>query len=287
MSQGETTFHRVIVGIDGRAGGRDAIALARILSGRQTRLTLAHVHPGAPAQPGAASGDASSHSAADKEAEALLERQRAEAELEAELAPVGASSIGRGLDQLAEREDADLIVVGSSHRGFLGRVFIGDDTRDALNGAPCAIAVAPVAYAQGMASMSAIGVGDDDSPEGEAALQISRRLAREHGGGVRALRIVQIITSGYAGFGGVAWGEALEKVLAETKESMGAIEGVEGDAVLGIPGEELAAFGEHVDLLVVGSRAYGPVRRLMLGSTSHYLVGHARCPLLVIPRPSA
>lgn len=204
MSQGETTFRRVIVGVDGRAGGRDAIALARMLSGGETRLMLAHVHRGAPVQAGATSGDASPPSEHQTEAEALLERQRADAEVEAELIPVGASSIGRGLDQLAEREEADLIVVGSSHRGFLGRVFIGDDTRDALNGASCAIGVAPVAYAQGMASMRTIGVGYDDSAESEAALQISRQLAREHGGSVRALRVVQIVSSGYAGFGGVA-----------------------------------------------------------------------------------
>jgi nucleotide-binding universal stress UspA family protein len=273
----ETTFRRVIVGVDGRTGGR-------MLAGGETRLMLAHVHLGGA---GTKPADASAPPGGHAEAEAVLERQRAEAEVDAELVPVAASSIGRGLDQLAEGEDADLIVVGSSHRGFLGRVFIGDDTRDALNGSPCAIAVAPVAYAHGLANMSKIGVGYDGSAESEAALAVSRRLARERGGSVRALQVVQILSSAYAGFGGAAWGEALETVLTEAKETMGTIEGVQGDAVLGIPGEELAAFGEHVDLLVVGSRAYGPVRRLMLGSTSHYLVGHARCPLLVIPRPSA
>jgi nucleotide-binding universal stress UspA family protein len=35
---------------------------------------------------------------------------------------------------------------------------------------------------------------------------------------------------------------------------------------------------------VVGSRGYGPVKRLVLGSTSAYLQRHARCPLLVLPR---
>ena len=49
-------------------------------------------------------------------------------------------------------------------------------------------------------------------------------------------------------------------------------------------GEELAAFGDDVDILVVGSRSYGPVRRLMLGSTSEYLERHARCSLVVLPR---
>ena len=49
-------------------------------------------------------------------------------------------------------------------------------------------------------------------------------------------------------------------------------------------GEELAAFGDDVDILVVGSRSYGPVRRMMLGSTSDYLERHARCSLVVLPR---
>jgi len=35
---------------------------------------------------------------------------------------------------------------------------------------------------------------------------------------------------------------------------------------------------------VVGSRSYGPVRRLLLGSTSGKLARHAACPLLVTPR---
>ena len=62
--------------------------------------------------------------------------------------------------------------------------------------------------------------------------------------------------------------------------------GVDGRAVYGIAGEELAAFGDELDLLVVGSRGYGPLRRLVSGSTSNYLERHARCSLLVLPRPN-
>ena len=68
---------------------------------------------------------------------------------------------------------------------------------------------------------------------------------------------------------------------------VGGIEGVEGRAVYGLAGEELAAFCDDVDLLVVGSRSYGPVKRLVLGSTSDYLARHARCSLLVLPRETA
>jgi nucleotide-binding universal stress UspA family protein len=54
--------------------------------------------------------------------------------------------------------------------------------------------------------------------------------------------------------------------------------------VYGLTGEELAAFGDQVDILVVGSRGYGPIRRLVLGSTAAHLERHARCSLLVLPR---
>jgi hypothetical protein len=54
--------------------------------------------------------------------------------------------------------------------------------------------------------------------------------------------------------------------------------------VYGLAGEELAAFGDQLDLLVVGSRGYGPVKRLVLGSTSDHLERHARCSLLVLTR---
>ncbi len=52
----------------------------------------------------------------------------------------------------------------------------------------------------------------------------------------------------------------------------------------GLAGEELAVLSGEVDLIVVGSRGYGPIRRMVRGSTSNYLERHARCSLLVVPR---
>jgi nucleotide-binding universal stress UspA family protein len=44
---------------------------------------------------------------------------------------------------------------------------------------------------------------------------------------------------------------------------------------------------QTLDLLVLGSRAYGPVRRVLLGSVSGPLVRQAPCPVLVLPRPGS
>jgi len=48
--------------------------------------------------------------------------------------------------------------------------------------------------------------------------------------------------------------------------------------------DELALYSASLDLLVVGCRGYGPIGRLIHGSTSLQLAQPARCPLLVLTR---
>jgi nucleotide-binding universal stress UspA family protein len=46
----------------------------------------------------------------------------------------------------------------------------------------------------------------------------------------------------------------------------------------------LGAASRDLDLLVCGSRGHGPLGEVVLGSTSHALLGAAACPLLLVPR---
>ena len=62
---------------------------------------------------------------------------------------------------------------------------------------------------------------------------------------------------------------------------------VEPRAAYGQPAEELAPYSASLDLLIVGSRGYGPIGRLIHGSTSQQLAHSARCPLLVLTRRPA
>jgi nucleotide-binding universal stress UspA family protein len=137
-----------------------------------------------------------------------------------------------------------------------------------------------------MRAIATVGIGYDGSPESRSALALAREVAGSHGAVLKALDVVQIPASP-APFAGAAWGSALDGLVEGARRDLDALDGVEGDLAVGLAGEELAAFGARVDLLVVGSRGYGPVRRLMLGSTSEYLAGHARSPLLVLPRSAA
>ena len=161
---------------------------------------------------------------------------------------------------------------------------LGDDTRAALNGAPCAVAVASRGYAEHHTAISHIGVAYNGSPESAAALARAQELAAVTGAKVHALEVVSLPPGLYGGLVAPTIGEYIDEIVKEASERMRELAGVDGRAVYGLAGEELARFGDELDILVVGSRGYGPGRRLVSGSTSNYLERHARCSLLVLTR---
>ncbi|MGH2865688.1 MAG: universal stress protein [Solirubrobacteraceae bacterium] len=269
----------VLVGVDGRNGGHDAVALARRLVDFPGRLTIVHVHE-------QTSGilvhdfDAS----ARDQARWLLEGERAAVGPEARSVSVAAPSVGAGLHRAAEQNAADLLVVGRCRHRFAGRVLLGDDTRACLDGAPCPVAVAPLGYAQGSAPIALIGVGYDASPESDVALAMARTLAAEGDAKIRALSVVPALGAAYASPPTRYLNTRIDTLMDEARTRLSELDGVQGLVVYGSPVEELTAFGEEVDLLLLGSRRHGPARQLMLGSTSAHLTLSARCPLLILPR---
>ncbi len=181
--------------------------------------------------------------------------------------------------------DADLIVVGSCSRSAFGRAMLGDDTRAALNGSPCAVAIAARGYAEHPTPIAKVGVGYNESPESERCAGVPRRaIAAPTRAAVNALEVVAIPTYAYTGLMPPALGEGIDVDARRSQRAPAQAARRHGRAVYGLTGEELAAFSDEVDVLVVGSRGYGPLRRLVLGSTSDYLERHARCSLLVLPR---
>lgn len=273
-------FKNVIVGVDELPGGRDAIALALELVAKDGGLTLVYVYLG-DEMPVRGSNGAFEASERDRGL-ALLAQARVESRIDAELLCTGSPSVGRGLHELVQTRHADLLVVGSTHRGLIGRVLVGDDTRDALNGAPCAVAVAPAAYSQRPAVLCELGVGYNASPESEDALAVAQELAAESGARVSAFQALSL-PPGLRHHGAGAE-EMLEEFVEDARALIAAHGNIEPHAGYGIAAEELALYSASVDLLVIGSRNYGPIGRLVHGSTSQRLARTARCPLLVLPR---
>lgn len=274
-------FSNVLVGVDGRAGGHDAIALARQLAAADASVALAHIHGG---DLRFRTGAALALAGGRKDSDALLARERADASLDAVSIAHAARSVGHGLHELAARRSADLLVIGSCRRGSLGQVALGDDTLATLNGARCAVAIAPTGYADRPPGFENVGVGYDGSPESHRALAAARALAACHGSKIRTLSVASLQSIPYGEPIPIGWTQLAKGLVDDELQRLHDIGEINGDATYDDPGEALARFGDDVDLLIVGSRANGPVERLISGSTSNYLANHVRCPLLVLPR---
>ncbi len=170
-------FERVLVAIDEHSRGKDAIALARRLVRPDGKLIFATVHSGFALF---AKGDSGAFEAAERaDALELLASVITESGVDAEARCLGADRVGDGLHRLAALTDADLLVLGSSRQGQHGRVWLRDAVRHALNGAPCAVAVAPLAYAELGTPITQIGIAYNGSAEARAALTTGSTLATE------------------------------------------------------------------------------------------------------------
>jgi len=274
-------FKNVIIGVDEHEGGRDAVVLGRKLVDAEGVLTLVHVRPG---DPHVWRGSSPAYEVVVRDdSQKLLEQVRNATGVDARLKSVAAVSPGRGLHVMAEASGADLLVVGSSRRSLLGRVMVGDDTRAALNGASCAVAIAPAGYSHDGKPMRDIGVGYDGSPESRHAIEVGRQLAGQFGAKLLAFKAVSLPTYAFSGGYVAVNGDLINELVADARNSMADL-GVDAQAGYGFPEEELATWSALLDLLIVGSRGYGPLGRVVHGSTSLRLAKMARCPLLVLTR---
>ncbi len=275
-------FKQIVIGTDEQEGGRDALALAKRLAAPDATLILTYISVGDPLI--YRTDDARHMQEFKDQTLARLGAAGAAAGLDVTTRFVASTSPGRGLHELAEREQADLLAVGSSRRSLLGRVLMGDDTNAALNGAPCSVAVAPAGYADENEVIHEIGVGYDGSAESVQALRLARRLAGELGARLSAFEAIALprdpVSGGNPGVGAAD----IEELLAQARRRISDLGEVEPHAAYGFPAEELGLYSASVDLLVVGSRGYGPVGRLIHGSTSGRLTRTARCPVLVLSR---
>ena len=266
-------FINVLVGVDGRQGGDDAIALARQLAGPGARITLAHVDP--VERTNGADRHADSHE--------MLCTARAAADVDAKLLVLHDPSVAHALHKLAAKRHHDLLVVGTCHRGALGRRLARDHTIESLKDAGCAVAIAPQGHVP-TPVISRIGVGWDGSPEAAQALRAAKALAASTGATIEPLIVMPRQSLPYGEPVQHRWSDVAKQLTAEERARFGSLDGLEGQVSYGSPGEELARFSEQIDLLIVGSRNSGPVGRIFTGSTSNYLARHPRCPLLVYPR---
>lgn len=201
-------------------------------------------------------------------------------------------SAARALYEYARDADADLIVVGSSHRGKLGRVLPGSVGESLLRGAPCAVAIAPRGYAHTEHSaIGLIGAAYDGSEEAKLALGEAERLAQIHGARLRVITVVPVraaivLQAELAIELGGALRREYQRILDEGISTLGGQTSAESVLKEGDPAANLADEGTGLDLLVIGSRGYGPLRSALVGGVSAQAIRSAPCPVLLTCRAS-
>jgi nucleotide-binding universal stress UspA family protein len=241
-------YPKVVAGHDENEGGEDALVLAkRVVARDGGELNVVHVEKGSPADT---------------------------------------------FQALAERGEADLVVLGSTHHAHVGSVSPGSVAEQLLHGARCRLLIAPRGYAKVDHSgdrLRVLAVGYDGMAESQAALDEGATLARKFGGSMKVVGVTTPVPPMGAAAAAQAGGEAgpefqtrLRDAVAELPPEVRALPVFEkGDPVQKLL--EMTEFG--IDLLVLGSRGFGPVMRLLIGSVSSRVIRAAKCPVMVVPRP--
>lgn len=182
-------------------------------------------------------------------------------------AALGATSAPRALHLAAVELGAGLLVVPP-----------GTTAERLLDGAPCAVAVVPDeddGDAKPGVAFAAIGVGLVETPEAEAAARGAELLARRAGARLRVLCAV--------------WpGDA--DLHRRAEESAAAMLHAEPGVPIDIdvdnrePRDLLVAVSSEVDVLVCGSRCYGPHPATLRGGVTRHVTAEAACPVIVLAR---
>jgi nucleotide-binding universal stress UspA family protein len=276
---------RVLLGYDGSEGAQDAVALARLFCRDGDAALLVNVLPDGGPLP--VPYRLSAHSESE-EGERTFDDARTELQgVEVETRTYTGGSPAFVLSDLAEEEEVDLVVVGSPHRGAFGRALIGSVAEGLLHGATIPTVAAPRGYAQNdHSSFNVIGVAYNGSSESERALAYAQVLAVQSGATIRVLSVEETIavTPGVVGYTPpppIDSNELIDEALQALDDELKG----EGRRLSGPIAAALAeACEEDIDILIAGSRGYGPAGRVFLGSVSTQLIHKAPCPVLVVPR---
>jgi nucleotide-binding universal stress UspA family protein len=222
-------------------------------------------------------------------------RHRCEGTPGIETEAIPGPSAAATLPELAQKEAVRAIVIGSAHRGLVGRVLAGSTGESLMHGAPKSIVIVPRGFAaRGKHELRRIAVAFDGSAEAHRALETGVQLTRALGRGA-CLTLISVSDPPSYAYGADWPITVIDELDRASREHMQQLldralmripDGVEheGRILEGRASRLLADASADYDLLLTGSRAHGPVRRTVLGSTTRSLIRTAECPVLVLPR---
>lgn len=192
---------------------------------------------------------------------------------------------------LADKVDADLIVVGSRGNGAFHRLLLGSVSEAIVHGAR-----RPVLVMRGGRTTwppSHVVAAFDGSPEACHAAHIGALLARAAGCAMSMLRVVPHDAEARMTALDVTFGDALEGVTGQLERHTSRFSKTSNSAVAGSVsvGDPAAAIVEAVEgpgkggLAALGSHGSGLGHRLVLGSVSTKVLHALHGSVLIVPPP--
>ena len=286
----------IVIGVDNTERSEDAIVFGRQLadaSGASILIACAYAYSDIPSR---AANLTYRHALADDAMEtARAKRARLEGfpDDRSSIRIVANPSPAHALHDLAAAEHASLVVVGSTHTGTAGRVLPGSTGERLLHGSPCAVAVVPTDYRNRPDQpIRRIGVAYNATEEAKAAVHAAAELAYALEAELEVIGVVSAESFGTpALMGGPSEATLRPDVERHVQESLDEIVATVRPGVEvkqrpphGRPGRDARHHSATLDLLVTGSRGYGPLRSVLVGGVSGRLMRSAQCPVIVVPR---
>jgi nucleotide-binding universal stress UspA family protein len=268
---------KLLVGCGGKAGAsEDALALGALLcKSLDAELVLGSVGSGAGL------------------GRSMAQLKRKAPGLRVDRAAVNSRSSGAGLIDLADTEEADVVVIGSTHRGPLGRVSLSTTADHLIAHATRPFAVAPRGYADREdPQLRIIGLAYDGSEEAKRAAEVAIELCLAGYVPLRAFGVREPLVAGM--IPGPEHGpepSPLKRELDQLMDSLPASIGGQELIIAGDPASALLSEGSRAtDLMVLGTHGFGRFLRLINRSVAGEMARHAPWPVVIVPpegRPDA
>ncbi|OGW44031.1 MAG: hypothetical protein A2Y66_01240 [Nitrospirae bacterium RBG_13_41_22] len=176
-----------------------------------------------------------------------------------------------GIVDLSEAEKCDLIILGKKRMGRLERVFMGSVTAKVIGYTLCRVLVVPK---NAKLTFEKILIATDGSMHSEFASHEAIDIAKRCGSSLIILSVAK-----------------RDEDLLVVKENVDMVkkfaekEGIEMETLIrkGVPHEVIVntAAQKDVGLIVIGSHGRTGITKLLMGSVTERVIGHAGCAVLV------
>ncbi len=208
-----------------------------------------------------------------------------------------ATSVPRGLMEIAAEYGADIVVLGSSSAGLVGRIALGSVTERLVHTASVSVAIAPRGYVQGSLPVQRLTAAYGGSADTAKLIQtVAEMSTRWH----TPMRIASFTVRPPWVFGGAIehsaedlvthqWAQrTTQSVDRQLQAARASLTIPDVDLVIGTGIDWNDAVNDVAwkpgDLLVLGSGAAGPLAQVFLGSAGSKILRHAPVPVMIVPR---